>query len=226
MRSLPVPTIADEAEPTIVIAHRMSLLRQGLRHVLDAELPDCRIIETERMAPTVALLRTIRTEMLLLGLDLPGINGVQSLQTLRHLYPRLTIGVISDATDRDAFARCVATGINGFIHANETVEEISYAITTMLAGRIYVTPALAATRGWVMRKQPAAPKPSRLTPRQQEVLRLLEQGAANKEIARTLSLSESTVKIHLAAIYRMLGVRNRTEAVVNAGRERPWGSPS
>ena len=113
--------------------------------------------------------------------------------------------------------------INAFIHAEEPIEEISYAITTMLAGRIYITPMLAhaGVEGHGLRKRLAPPKPSRLTPRQQDVLRLLEHGAANKEIARTLSLSESTVKIHLAAIYRMLGARNRTEAVVNAGRERP-----
>jgi len=226
MPSPPARRGAEEAapnEPMVVVAHRVSLLRQGLRQVLDAEIPGCRVVETERFAPTIALLRTVRAEMLLLGLDLPGVNGPESLQTLRCLYPRLAIGVLSGDVDRAAFARCVATGINGFIHAEEPIEEISYAITTMLAGRIYVTPMLAvggvANHG--LRKHLAPPKPSRLTPRQQDVLRLLEQGAANKEIARTLSLSESTVKIHLAAIYRMLGVRNRTEAVVNAGRERP-----
>jgi DNA-binding NarL/FixJ family response regulator len=214
---------AAPTEPMVVIAHRVSLLRQGLRQVLDAEIPGCRVVETERFAPTIALLRSVRAEMLLLGLDLPGLNGPESLQTLRCLYPRLAIGVLSGDLDRAAFARCVATGINGFIHAEEPIEEISYAITTMLAGRIYVTPMLAVggLGNHGLRKRLAPPKPSRLTPRQQDVLRLLEQGAANRDIARTLSLSESTVKIHLAAIYRMLGVRNRTEAVVNAGRERP-----
>src|SRR5690348_16269928 len=132
----------------------------------------------------------------------------------------MTIDGIADVVDRERFAHCVAAGVNGFMHAQETIEEISYAIATMLDGRIYVTPALAGG-GPTVRERPVAAKPSRLTPRQQEVLRLLERGAANKEIARTLSLSESTVKIHLAAIYRLLGARNRTEAVVNAGRERP-----
>ena len=226
MTSLPTPTGAEEAGehgPTIVIAHRVGLLRQGLRQVLDAEIPGCRVIETERMAPTVSLLRSVGAEMLLLDLDLPGMNGNYSLHTLRCLYRRLAIGVFSDKVDRTAFAWCVATGINGFIYAEEPIEEISYAITTMLAGRIYVTPmlALGGVDSHALRRRLGPPKPSRLTPRQQDVLRLLEQGAANKEIARTLSLSESTVKIHLAAIYRMLGVRNRTEAVVNAGRERP-----
>jgi DNA-binding NarL/FixJ family response regulator len=224
MALLPAPMVSTELEPTgptIVIAHGIGLLRQGLRQVLDAELPGCHVIETERMAPTVALLRTVGAEMLLLGLDLPGLAGPRSLEVLRSLYPRMTIAVISNAIDRMTLARCVAAGINGFIYAEEPIEDISYAITTMLDGRIYITPALARAGGAAPNKRSAPPKPSRLTPRQQEVLRLLEQGAANKEIARTLSLSESTVKIHLAAIYRMLGVRNRTEAVVNAGRERP-----
>jgi DNA-binding NarL/FixJ family response regulator len=223
MAPLPAVTASAELEsdgPTIVIAHSVGLLRQGLRQVLDAELPGCRVIETERMAPTIALLRTVRAEMLLLGLELPGFAGHDSLHVLRSLYPRLTIGVISATVDRAALASCVAAGINGFMHAEEPVEEISYAIATMLDGRIYITPAVAGSGAPMLLKRAAPPKPSRLTPRQQEVLRLLEQGAANKQIARTLSLSESTVKIHLAAIYRMLGVRNRTEAVVNAGRER------
>jgi DNA-binding NarL/FixJ family response regulator len=224
MPRVPAPRaaeIAGENERTIVIGHHVSLVREGLRHVVDAELPGCSVIETERMAPTVALLRTVPAEMLLLALELPGMDASSSLHTLRCLYPRLIIGVIAEAVDRRMFAQCVSTGINGFLHIHDPVEEVSHAITTMLSGRIYITPAMAMDMGQVVRKRLAPPKPSRLTPRQQEVLHLLEQGAANKEIARTLSLSESTVKIHLAAIYRMLGVRNRTEAVVNAGRERP-----
>ncbi len=224
MALLPAPRSAFElapAEPVVVIGHTAGLMGEGLRHVLNAEVPGCRVIETERMAPTIALLRVDQVDMLLLSLDLPGMNGYHTLAVLRTLYPRMTIAVIAETTDRTMFARCLAAGINGFIHAHEPVEEISYAIATMLVGRIYVSPVMAVTDWPLLRKPPAVPKPSRLTPRQQDVLQLLEQGAANKEIARTLSLSESTVKIHLAAIYRMLGVRNRTEAVVNAGRERP-----
>jgi DNA-binding NarL/FixJ family response regulator len=205
--------------PAVIVAERSGLVRQGLCHVLDAEMPGCRVIETERLAPTVAILREVPIEMLMIGLDLPGMRGADSLKTLRCLYPRLMIGVVSGSTEWRFVAECLAVGINGFIHHQEPIEEISYAVATMLAGRIYVTPALAHAPRRVPRPPP--PKPSALTLRQQEVLRLLELGRSNKEIARTLALSESTVKIHLAAIFRLLGARNRTEAVVNAGRERP-----
>jgi DNA-binding NarL/FixJ family response regulator len=224
MISIPGPGAMDQGVmatgPAVVLAESRSLVRQGLRHVVDAEMPGCRVIETDRLAPTVAILREIRAEMLLIGLDLPGMCGADSLKTLRCLNPRLMIGVVFGGTDWRIVADCLAAGINGFIHHQEPIEEIGYAVTTMLAGRIYVSPALAHPPKRVPLR-PALAKALALTSRQQEVLRLLEQGRSNKEIARALALSESTVKIHLAAIYRSLGARNRTEAVVNAGRERP-----
>lgn len=218
---------ADEVTGTgaaVLVADAHSLLREGLRQVLQAELPGCRIIEADRLAAALAILRHAAADLFLLNLALPGMRGADSLHTLRSIYPALKIGVVSEVADRLMVADCLAAGVNGFIFDQEPIEEVAFAVNTMLMGRIYVTPSIANT-GPVRPAQGAAStatswKVSGLTLRQMEVLGLLAQGRSNKEIGRGLELSESTVKIHLAAVYRVLGARNRTEAVVIAGRVR------
>jgi DNA-binding NarL/FixJ family response regulator len=103
-------------------------------------------------------------------------------------------------------------------------EVIADAITTVMAGRIWVPSALAS---WTPQAEPASAAASatsngsngpRLTPRQRDVLKLLLRGASTKEIARELALGEGTVKVHLAGLYRALGARNRTEATAIGAR--------
>jgi len=204
---------------TALLADAHSLRRDGLRQMLEVELRGCRIVEVDRLALAVACLREGPIDLLLLSLTLPGLQGPESLDTLRTIYPRLIIGVISDVADRKLAGRCLTAGADGFIFDQEPAEEIAFGISTMLAGRIYVTPSIT-NFGAAPTQVQAPPRLSGLTARQVEVLRLLAQGRSNKEIARILELSESTVKIHLAAVYRALRARNRTEAVVIAGGVR------
>jgi DNA-binding NarL/FixJ family response regulator len=168
--------------------------------------------------------------LLLIDLSMPGMAGAASLRTLREIYPETKVVVLTGADDRPTIVECLAAGIHGYIVKSSPTEEIVNAVKTILAGSVYVTPAIAhiaATAGaseGVGANPPSGPTPKPglraedFTPRQRDVLRLLSEGRQTKEIARQLDLGEGTVKVHLAAIYRTLNARNRTEAVLMAGK--------
>lgn len=150
----------------------------------------------------------------IVDLNMPGASGVDWIRSLRKSHPALPLLVIS-ATEDGALVRALITlGVAGFIPKSDTSAVILQAVRLVLAGGTY-----APLRLLSQAPQPArsgAPPIVGLTARQQEVLALLARGLPNKLIARQLDLSESTVKVHLLAIYRVLAVRNRTEAVVAA----------
>jgi DNA-binding NarL/FixJ family response regulator len=115
----------------------------------------------------------------------------------------------------------LAAGFHGFISKHQSDTDILAAITDILSGRIYVPSSLAEVGNGARRATPPALSTEadvlKLTKRQREVLSLLARGRSNKEIARALEIAEATTKIHMAALLRALGVRNRTEAAFKAG---------
>jgi len=165
-------------------------------------------------------------DLALVDITMPGTQGHQHVAKLRANAPALPVIVLSGSEDVDLMRSLIDLGVLGFIPKAYSPEVMLSAIRLVLAGGIYIPPLLLANaqaQGW----QPdAAPPPTAdpgrsidglrnlLTERQIDVMRLLSQGKPNKLIARDLGISEGTVKIHLAAIFRALNVRNRVEAVV------------
>jgi DNA-binding NarL/FixJ family response regulator len=167
-------------------------------------------------------------DLALVDIAMPGTQGYQHVARLRTQAPALPVIVLSGSEDVDLMRSLIDLGVLGFIPKAYSPEVMLSAIRLVLAGGIYIPPLLLANaqaQGW----QPdtpaaAAPAPDAsrsidglrnlLTERQIDVMRLLSQGKPNKLIARDLGISEGTVKIHLAAIFRALNVRNRVEAVV------------
>jgi DNA-binding CsgD family transcriptional regulator len=145
-----------------------------------------------------------------------------SLGVPRHTRPNRAR--ISSDTRTDILAS-LAAGFHGFISKHQSDTDILAAITDILSGRIYVPSSLASSLAEVGNGARRATLPTlstgadalKLTKRQREVLSLLARGRSNKEIARALEIAEATTKIHMAALLRALGVRNRTEAAFKAG---------
>ena len=157
---------------------------------------------------------------------MPGTNGHQHVARLRAQAPALPVIVLSGSEDVELMRSLIDLGVLGFIPKAYSPDVMLSAIRLVLAGGIYIPPLLLANaqaQGW-QPSETASPKPdpshsidglrNLLTERQIDVMRLLSQGKPNKLIARDLGISEGTVKIHLAAIFRALNVRNRVEAVV------------
>ncbi|MBK6332186.1 MAG: response regulator transcription factor [Thermomonas sp.] len=165
-------------------------------------------------------------DLALVDIAMPGTHGFEHVARLRSQAPALPVIVLSGSEDVDLMRSLMEIGVLGFIPKAYSPEVMLSAIRLVLAGGIYVPPLLLANaqaQGWQPSEAPAAEgAPSRsidglrnlLTERQIDVMRLLSQGKPNKLIARDLGISEGTVKIHLAAIFRALNVRNRVEAVV------------
>lgn len=180
-------------------------------------------------------------DLAVIDLNMPGAEGHSHIDELRRRHPGLPVIVLSGDDHTDVMRSALESGVLGFIPKAYSPEIMISAVRLVLAGGVYVPPMMlsALSPGVVVgaaRPQPWPAAPSAhgeeaelaaelktlahlknvLTDRQVEVLRLLSQGKPNKLIGRSLGISEGTVKIHLAAIFRALNVRNRTEAVLAA----------
>jgi len=203
-----------------VIADDHALFRTGLRLLLVDGCGPGEVREASDIPELRALLaREPEVDLVVLDLFMPGMNGGATLRDLRQAYPGLRFVVMSASEERKHVLDALGAGAFGYIPKSLEPMAMISAFQQILGGGIYA-PTLLLT------EPAAAPEPmsapidpqilATLTPRQCEVLRLLGKGQANKEIARALDISEGTVKIHLAAIFRLLEVRNRTEAVLKA----------
>jgi len=168
-------------------------------------------------------------DLAVIDLNMPGADGYAHIDEVRRRFPSIPVIVLSGYEDPALMRAALERGALGFIPKAYSPDVMLSAVRLVLAGGVYVPPMMlsAVPPGVAPESRPAVP-PARppaptlenlrnvLTERQVEVLRLLSQGKPNKLIGRSLGISEGTVKIHLAAIFRALNVRNRTEAVVAA----------
>ena len=158
----------------------------------------------------------------LFDLAMPGMQGPANLGAVRETFPEILVAMVSGSRRRQDILTALQAGAHGYIPKGMGVDELTHALKTILEGAIYVPPLLAeipsaeelALLHPEIDRRAAPEVLTRLTPRQHDVLELLVQGRSNKEIARQLDLGEGTVKIHLAALFRNLGVRNRSMAAV------------
>ena len=167
-------------------------------------------------------------DLALVDIAMPGTQGHQHVTKLRAQAPSLPVIVLSGSEDAELMRSLIDMGVLGFIPKAYSPDVMLSAIRLVLAGGIYIPPLLLAhaqAQGWQPTEAPVADSSrcvdglrNLLTERQIDVMRLLSQGKPNKLIARDLGISEGTVKIHLAAIFRALNVRNRVEAVVASRR--------
>jgi DNA-binding NarL/FixJ family response regulator len=210
-------------EITALIADRATLFRHGLLGLLKERRPGWSCAEAGMLDEAMAHLRVEPVDLVLLDLQLVGMPGATHLRRLRALFPSQKIVVLADSDDRATILDCLAAGASGYILKSTTVSQLLRAIETVLSGDVFAPASLAGlaqsavTQSAVAAREPAAsPLLTHLTDRQIEVFHLLSEGCATKTIARRLGLAVGTVKVHLAAIYRVLGAHNRVEAIARA----------
>jgi DNA-binding NarL/FixJ family response regulator len=156
----------------------------------------------------------------LFELNLPGVSGATSLTAVRDCFPQLQVAVVATSARRQDILMTLDAGAHGYVPKNAGPAELAAALKLIVDGVIYVPPSIASTsslvvEGPVLNAKPAmGPAPDPLTQRQREVLRLVVQGKSNKEIARVLNIGEGTVKVHMAGLFRALGVNSRAAAAV------------
>lgn len=203
----------------ILLIDDHELFRAGIKLLL-GDLADTIVFsEAANSDQALALAASQHFDVVLLDFHLPGIGGLKALQLLREQLENAVIVVLSGEEDPALIRQIIDTGAGGFIPKASTHAVMMAALRLVLAGGTYLPPhALTEAR-----REPT-PAPGSgigldgLTQRQTETLKLAIQGKANKVIAREMDVSEATVKAHLSASFRALGVRNRTEAVFAAAR--------
>ena len=164
-------------------------------------------------------------DLVLLDLNIPGLAGIPALKAWRRRYPEVPVVVLSSADDRPTVLAAIAAGAAGFIPKSSPNEVLLNALRLVLAGGKYLPPeALAPVAGSGARAAHVATERALsletlgLTDRQAQVLKLLAAGKSNKLICRELDLAERTVKAHISAVFRALGVTTRTQAALAAAK--------
>jgi DNA-binding NarL/FixJ family response regulator len=197
-----------------------ALFREGLRALLGNISPEVRVFEAASVAGAIDECRNTLFRMVLLDLGLPQSGGLDTLEQFHAGAPTVPVIVLSGDQDAAMIRSAIERGAVGYIPKSHTAELMIAALRFVLAGGVYLPPGVleddrscaisALTTG--------GGRFQLLSPRQQQVTRLLLQGQSNKAIARALDLSEGTVKAHVSAIYQIIGARNRVDAVTLAAK--------
>ena len=208
--------VAESAAPgegaTVIVADDHPLVREALRHALAVALERVRVLEAASLPEALALLESeAAVDLAILDLNMPGMNGFAGLAQLRSGEPALPVAIVSATTDLEVVRRALELGAAGFIPKTLPLGAIAEAIRTIIAGEIWVPGELQPPPNDEMAK-----RLRELTPQQLRVLAMISQGLPNKQIAFALSVGEPTVKAHVTAILRKLGVTSRTQAVIAA----------
>jgi len=201
-----------------LLADDHPLMREGVRQVLSQLEPPVEIIDAHDY-PSLFAQTALHTDLdlALVDLNMPGFVGMQGITQYRSRFPDIPLVVLSASESPHDIRNALEAGALGYIPKAASTAVMLSALRQVLAGNIFVPACLGDGNGGLHTVVPAdfeALQHSGLTARQLEVARLLAQGCANKAIAGMLALSESTVKVHIAAIFRALDVTNRTEAVL------------
>jgi len=204
----------------IIVADDHPLFREALQQALAPTMPGVIFHEAESFESLQAAVHDCEdADLVLLDLEMPGAQGFSVLAWLRTQYPALPVVVVSATSDAAVMRRAVDLGAAGFIPKSSPVETISEAIATVLEGEIWLPEAaLALEDSALSEHEELARRVASLTPQQFRVLDMLAEGLLNKQIAAELQVSEATIKAHVTAIFRKLGVRSRTQAAVAARR--------
>lgn len=202
----------------LLIVEDHALVREGLAQTLRQLESDVTVLEAADCdIASQRLQASGPVDLMLLDLGLPRLDGLSYLATLHKRYPDMPVVILSAFDDAATVGKAMRAGAAGFVSKTYSSERLLEALREVLAGRPLASAGLALST--VVTPKSAAvrkidPSEIGLTGRQIEVLRLMAHGKSNRDIASLLGLSEGTVKVHMTAIFKALGVSSRTQAMV------------
>lgn len=199
----------------VVLADDHELVRSGLRFYLERLAPEVAIVEASTLEEALTAAKGAPTDLIILDLTMPGMNGTAGLEQMRARHPGVPLVVLSGRTGREDIMGALNRGANGYLPKTLNGKAMLAALRLVLSGETFVPSILMEerSRSGSSGRPGAAPGMDALTERERDVLDFLCQGKSNKEIARDLAIREVTVKVHVGNIMRKLGASNRTQAV-------------
>jgi two-component system, NarL family, nitrate/nitrite response regulator NarL len=208
----------------ILIVDDHALVRRGLNYVVKEGFPDAEVTEAESAAAALEHIQHgLKIDLALVDVRMPDLDGLELLRAIKTDRPDLPVIMLSTYDNAPYVKRALADGASGYLLKDATPEDLSQAINVALSGSGNVLSPRVIQN--LFEEHEAAGRDHgsggrrgeyNLTQREHDILALLAEGRANREIAGSLYLSEKTVKAHLAAIFRKLGVTNRTQAAMMA----------
>ena len=201
----------------IVIADDHSVVRQGLRMFLSLD-PDLEVVgEATNGEEAIARVRELSPDVVLMDMLMPVMDGIAATTEIRSKMPDTEVIALTSVLEDAAVVGAIKAGAIGYLLKDTQSDELRRAIKAASQGQVQLSPQAAAR---LMRevRTPEVAAPDALTERENDVLKLLAKGKANKEIARDLIIGEKTVKTHVSNILLKLGVQSRTQAALYAAQ--------
>jgi DNA-binding NarL/FixJ family response regulator len=199
--------------PTVLLADDHRMVAEGLRSLLTPEFNLLAVVEDGRAL--VAAARELRPDVIVADITMPHLNGIDALLQMKEENPGVKVVFITMHQDVAYARRAMEAGAAGFVLKHSAPAELITAIRAALEGKTYLTPALAGGVLQAFQRGPdkLASPPFKLTPRQREILQLLAEGQAAKEIAATLGISTRTVEFHKYQMMEALNLHNSAELI-------------
>jgi NarL family two-component system response regulator LiaR len=200
---------------SVLLTDDHKVVRQGIRMVLDLD-PELEVVgEASNGEEALRQARLLKPDVVLMDLVMPVMDGVKATGEIRRELPDTEVVALTSVLEDASVTGAVKAGAIGYLLKNTGGDELCQAIKAAAAGQVQLAPEAAAR---LMHEVRIPETPEALTERETEVLKLLAQGQANKQIARSLYIGEKTVKTHVRKILMKLGVRSRTQAALYAAR--------
>jgi len=197
----------------VLIADDHTVVREGLRMFLRLDT-DLEVVgEAADGAEALRLARQLRPDVVLMDLLMPVMDGIAATSALRQELPETEVLALTSVLEDETVVSAIRAGAIGYVLKDTRAETLCQAIKAAAAGQVQLSPQATAR---LMQAVSAPEHPGSLTARETEVLRLLAQGDANKQIAQHLHITENTVRTHVSTILHKLGVQSRTQATLYA----------
>ncbi|WP_228026508.1 MULTISPECIES: response regulator transcription factor [Thermogemmatispora] len=211
---------AERSVIRIVLADDHTLMREGLRHLLELE-PDLKVVgEAADGQEALRVIRQLSPDVVLLDISMPQLDGLALTRQLTEEQPQVAIIILTMHRQHPQVLRAIKNGARGYLLKSASSQELIRAIRTVHAGGALIEPELTGTVLAELRRlsqqpgAPGAPTLNDLTEKEIEIIRYVARGMSNREIATQLSYSEKTVKNYLSVIFQKLGIRDRTQAAI------------
>ena len=197
----------------VLIADDHNVVRQGLQTFLSLD-PEIEVVGTAiNGLDAIEKATTLNPDVVILDLLMPEMNGIEVTAKIKHLHPNSRVLIFTSVLESDAIMRALKAGANGYLLKTIQSDELCRAIKMTSNGPVLLSSDVVRH---LITKNDGSTTAESLTERETEVLRLLAEGKANKEIAHRLQLSEGTIKTHVSIILAKLGLQSRTQAALYA----------
>jgi DNA-binding NarL/FixJ family response regulator len=206
----------------IIVADDHQIVRQGLKRLL-ATMPGLSVVgEASTGVEAVAMANDLRPDVVIMDLQMPGLDGIDATRQLKKALPGVKVAVLSMHSDRQWVRRAIDAGAGAYVLKENAFEDLTEAIRNMAIDRVYLSPKLAVQAGAEATGPgtEAAGAPIPLSPREREVLRLIAEGRATKEVASDLKISIKTAETHRRQIMeklQMFSVAELTKYAIRQG---------